>query len=433
MRASVFLALRYLQPRWSFMSLITLLAILGPILGVAVLVVVISVMSGFGLELREKIFGVQAHLQYRQGIQASSNLQDAPAIADPEPALAALRAHGLRAVPVTEGPVLIQTRRQMIPKLVKGLAPPGSQTLLDVFPGMRIEGKALPADDEVLIGRDLAWQYDLRLGDKIIIHSTGQLKDMIHFTADDQVEIVQSDKVYTPEELTVVGIYSIGMYDFDANVLLTSLDKADDLFRQEWGSATSILVWVPDPFKLDQVLLDLRPEAALKGLQPLTWRQLNQKLFDALMVEKNMQFFLLIIIVVVAAFSIAGTLLTVVIQKTREIGVLKAMGAAPLTVLAVFTVQGAIVGALGVGLGTALGLAVVRWRNELAAGLSHYMGVAVFPPELYQFSSIPAVIDYGDITRIVCSAFIICVLAALLPACYAASLTPSQALRNDAG
>ena len=190
-------------------------------------------------------------------------------------------------------------------------------------------------------------------------------------------------------------------------------------------------MWAADPFELDAVLTGIRDDPAFTSLLTMTWRELNRQIFEALAMEKSMLFFLLMIIVIVAAFTIAGTLITVVIQKTREIGVMKALGASPLTVLGVFGLQGTIVGFVGVSVGTLLGLWIVDQRNQLADRLSQWTGLEIFPKELYRFSSIPAHVDRLDIAQITVSAFVICVLAALLPAFYAACMTPSKALHTE--
>lgn len=425
LRACLHLASRYLRPRLSFVSLITLLSILGPILGVATLIVVIAVMTGFGLQLREKIFGMQAHLQLRP--------YSGTWMADPGPARQSVQALGLRSVAVVEGPVLLQHQRQIVAKFLRGVGLADRQSLADSYPGLTIRGQGTLRKNEAIIGANLAQELDLGPGSKLIVHATGRLRNMIHFKDNDEVEIVQPKEAYTPEELTVVGIFESGMYDYDANFVFTHLEMADEIFDMPWGAAGSINVWAPDPFRLAPLVAQLRNDPACAGLAILTWRQLNSQIFDALAVEKAMQFFLLTIIVVVAGFSIAGTLITVVVQKTREIGVLKAMGASPLTVLGIFAIQGAIVGALGVSLGTGLGLWLVEQRDRLHLLLAAITGYQVFPPELYHFTSIPARIEASDILLITGSAFTICILAALLPACYAAMLQPSRALRNDAG
>jgi lipoprotein-releasing system permease protein len=237
------------------------------------------------------------------------------------------------------------------------------------------------------------------------------------------------EQIYLPEEVTVVGIFSMGLYEYDSSIIVVHLDQAADLFGYQWGNASSIHASVPDPFNLAPIADRL--ERTLPGARIVTWQQANRKLFGALRVEKNLMFFLLIFIVIVAAFGIAGTLITVVVQKTKEIGILKAVGMTPGLVARIFLLQGAIIGVIGTALGTALGLTAIHYRNQIADILARIMGVEIFPKELYHLSQIPALVKRGDVIIIVGLALAICILASLIPALYASLLSPAMALQEE--
>lgn len=419
---SVFLALRYLRPKKSFVSLITLLSIVGPILGVAVLITVIAVMAGFNRDIRKKILGMQAHIRIYNRLSGN--------IKNPEPLLARLRTYGVAASPVVEGPVLMQYHRQILAKYVRGILPKTERNVSDIHQSM-VAGHFAITENEVLIGRDLSIQTGLGLGDKFIIHSPEKLNRMVGFKEDGSISKKSPDEIYVPEEVTVAGIFSMGMYEYDSSLIIMHLEKADDLFGLDWGAATSVQIKTGDPFNLKPLQKKIAADPLFAGLRTVPWQEANRRLFGALRVEKNLMFFLLIFIVVVAAFGIAGTLITVVIQKTREIGVLKALGATPAMILSVFCIQGVLVGLLGTLLGTLLGLEIVQYRNQIAAILARIMGTEIFPRDLYHLSQIPAVIMPMDIIQINGLALLICILAALIPAFYAASLQPTAALRNE--
>ena len=157
----------------------------------------------------------------------------------------------------------------------------------------------------------------------------------------------------------------------------------------------------------------------------------NKQLFDAIAMERHVMFFLLMFIVLVAAFGIMNTLITVTVQKTREIGILKALGARASQIIMIFLVQGMSVGLIGMVSGLTLGLILVRWRNEVSHALSSLLGVEIFSRAIYQFSEIPAQVIPSDVALICSSAFFICALAALIPATLASRLDPVQALRCD--
>jgi lipoprotein-releasing system permease protein len=422
----VFMALRYLRPNRSFVSLITLLSVLGPIFGVAVLIIVLAVMAGFNRDIREKILSSEAHIQLLPGNTAS--------IDDPEPILEALDAAGIPASPVVTGPVPLQIadRDLLEVKLVRGIDPKREPMVSDISRKI-VQGRFEINEDEVLISTQLQFQLGVGVGDTIILHAPAKLSRMVNLQSDGSGELRTSQEVYVPEEVTVAGIFNLGMYRFDISTIIVHIEKADELFGLEWGAAHHIQLRTEDPFDMRATEDTLMRTPQLAGMRVLTWQEANQTLFGALRVEKNMMFFLLFFITVVAAFGIATTLITVVVQKTREIGVLKALGASPRAILAIFLLQGAIVGGLGTLGGTALGLLVIHRRDWIAEMLEKLWNVQIFPPELYQLSAIPALVEPMDVILVVLSALVICVLAALVPAGYAAQLAPAQALRSGGG
>ncbi|MFT5130213.1 MAG: lipoprotein-releasing system permease protein, partial [Rhodothermales bacterium] len=347
---------------------------------------------------------------------------------------ARLAAAGIAASPVVTGPVPLQiaNRDLLDVKLVRGIDPEREPHVSDIAKKI-VEGRFEIEEDEVLISSQLQFQLGIGLGDTIILHAPAKLSRMVKLDTNGSGELRSTQEVYVPEEVTVAGIFNLGMYRFDISTIIVHIEKADELFGLPWGAAHHIQLRTDDPFAMEDVEAQLQTMPELAGLRVLTWQEANQTLFGALRVEKNMMFFLLFFITLVAAFGIATTLITVVVQKTREIGVLKALGATPRSILAIFLLQGAIVGTLGTLGGTAMGLTVLHYRNKVAEWLETLFGLQVFPPELYQLSAIPALVDPTDIALVVVSALVICVLAALVPASYAAQMAPAHALRSGGG
>jgi lipoprotein-releasing system permease protein len=211
--------------------------------------------------------------------------------------------------------------------------------------------------------------------------------------------------------------------------MFTGLEDADDLFLFDWGMATAVFGWIDNPDDIDGIAEELRKE--LPGERVRTWKQLNEDLLNVLMVEKNMMFFLLVFIVLVAAFSITNTLITMVFQKTREIGLLKALGASSTTVMRIFIFQGMFVGIVGSVLGTLTGILVIFWRNQILRFSSRVLHMQLFPPEFYYFDGLPAKIIVGDVVIIVGVTIVLCTVGGIIPAWRAAKLDPAKALRNE--
>ncbi|MBN2452109.1 MAG: ABC transporter permease [Lentisphaeria bacterium] len=420
--ADILLALRYLRPKRTFVSVITLLSLVGPALGVAILIIVTAVMSGFDEDIRNGILSVQAHLYVNPAVGEA-------VIRDPGPVLEALRREGVEGAPVIDGPVLIQVRNSSVVKAVKGIVPELEKRVTNIGSNEQFEGRFEIGEGEALIGSMMAMELGLHIGDDLLIHAPQRLTGNIQWQENGEVRLREPDEVYVPEEVRIVGIFSMGVYEFDMGILFLHLDQAADLFGYDWGDATSIHARVPDPFRMDALLDRLRLE--LEDMPVRSWQEVNALLFGALRVEKTLMVFLLTFIVVVASFGIAGTLITVAVQKTREIGVLKAMGMSGAFVARIFLMVGGIIGLIGTFFGMTLGLLVIHYRNAIADVLSHAMGVDVFPPELYHLTRIPGKPMPGDLILIVVTALVICELASLIPALYASAMSPARALQEE--
>lgn len=390
--------------------MVTVFSILGVTLGVMVLVVVISVMTGFDDMWREKLLGFNAHITVTSAGGGSFEAD--------EPWMKEVRAApGVKgAAPFVYGLAFLASHDRVVSPIVRGVRPGDERTVSEV-PRHMVAGEFDPSGGGILLGDELARRLEVSVGDTVLAYSPQSF--------------LKSDELRLPTELEVRGLFHVGMFDLDSGYAIVSLPTARDLFGVSRGvHGVQIMTADPSVFSVEAVARGLR-ERLGGGYDARTWMELNRQLFSTLQVEKNMMFFLLIFIVIVAAFGITNTLITVTVQKTREIGLLKALGYRSPAIAQIFLWQGWIAGAFGTVFGIGTGLLALHYRNDLLRFLNERMGLGLLPAEFYQLSEIPARTLPQDIAVIAALVFVICTLAGALPALRAAKLEPAGALRYE--
>jgi len=414
------LALRYLRPKRTFVSVITLISVLGVTLGVAVLIIVISVMTGFDQQLREKILGFNTHMKV---LPRSGTVENYEALMQTVAANPKVKA----VAPFVLGQVLVETEPQsgqskVGAPWVRGIDP-RMETNLSILPKSIVRGKFEVGDRGLLIGTEFALNMDLEVGDRVTIYSPEELKKM----RENQGK--EGERVKPPDYYEVRGIFDVGYFEYNMSVIVTSLEDAQELYVLD-KSVHGLLVMLHDPYKAPLVEGELAQTLGPE-FRTTTWMQENANILNALLVEKNVMFYLLFFIMIVAALCILSALITFVVQKTREIGMLKALGAADLQVSLLFLSQGALVGSIGVLAGYGLGMLAIAYRNEFLHFMNRMTGFELFPASIYQFTELPALIVPRDILLICGSALVVCTLGGLIPAWRAGRLRPVEALRYE--
>jgi lipoprotein-releasing system permease protein len=434
---SYFIALRYLKPKRTFLSVITLISITGVVLGVAVLIVVISVFTGFERQIEAKIVGFDATMI----VNANGPGPAGGFIKDWRELLKTIeKVPGVvAAAPMMEGPVVAESHAngqnlRMTP-LIRGLESSLANKVAN-FESMIVDGKMDLGGDTCVIGSDLAANLQISVGDTLTLYSPGNINNIINLLREIKDDPSNKEKVQKaidlllPTDLTVTGIFSSGRYLYDSNYVLVPLHIGQELYQLGDSVHFIGIKTSGDPLSVEQV--KQRLSAVLQPpLQATTWIDRNKEYLDAIRVERTTMFFVLLFILIVAAFGITSTQVTTTVQKTREIGVMKALGAKVSQILWIFLSQGMLIGFFGTLIGLGAGILAVQYRNQLRDFLSATFHIQLFPAQVYQFAEIPAEIVPKDVALICCSGFIICTIAALIPAYFAARLDPVKALRFE--
>jgi lipoprotein-releasing system permease protein len=406
---------RYLRSTGNrFLSFISLISMLGVAIGVAVLIVVLSVMNGFERELRSRILSVTSHATVTA---FGAGLADWPALREKalqHPAVAAV-------APYVEGEaLLISDRKDGASSAldVRGVDPAFEAQVSAI--GSRMRSGTLeslrPGAFRVLLGAEVAEHLGVGTGDTVVL-------------AIAQGTVTPAGVVPRMRRFTVGGVFYSGMYEIDNGLALVNLDDAARLFRTG-ADVTGLRLAMRDPLLAPSVSREVA-ESLGGGLWVEDWTQRHANFFRSIELTKRMMFFILLLVVAVAAFNIVSTLVMAVKDKQPDIAILRTLGARPGSVLAVFATQGTVIGLLGTLGGVALGVLLAVNLEGLVHGLERLLDTRFMDASVYLMSDLPAHVEAGDVALIAVTAFALCCLSTLYPAWRAARTHPARALRHD--
>ena len=404
-------AFRYLRARRQegFVSVIAIFSLLGIALGVATLIIVMSVMNGFRADLLARILGLNGDL----GVYAESGgLSDFDAAAQKVREVPGVA----RVTPLVEGQVMATSEAGAAGALVRGIRPEDLRSLR-LLADHIVQGTLADFDDDgVAVGDRLARRLGVAVGRPITVVSP-------------QGTATAFGTMPRVKTYHVVALFNVGMYEYDNSFIYAPLDAAQLFFRLP-GEVSSLEVFVADPDRVREERLLIA--AALGGhVRIVDWQQANSSLFNAVEIERNVMFLILTLIIVVAAFNIISSMIMMVKDKGRDIAILRTMGASRAMILRIFMLSGVSIGIVGTIAGFALGVAFTRNIEAIRQFVQHIVGTDLFAAEIYFFTRIPARIDSSEVAAVVIMALALSFLATLYPSWRAARLDPVEALRYE--
>jgi lipoprotein-releasing system permease protein len=405
-------ALRYLRARRreGFISVIAGFSLLGIMLGVATLIIVMSVMNGFRAELLSRILGVGGHITIASTV---GSLKDYEAVASRVKQVPGV----VSASPLVEGQVMATFRGNATGAMVRGVRPDDLARENLIAKNIKEGSFAnFGGTDTVLIGSRMAQRYGLFVGDSLTLISP-------------KGNVTAFGTVPRTRAFKVVGIFEVGMFEYDSHFIYMPLAAAQSFFQMD-GAVSAVEVRLDNPDAAPS-LHGTIAQAAAVPVRIGDWQQANSSFFTAIQVERNVMFLILTLIIVVAAFNVISGLIMLVKDKGRDIAILRTMGATRGMVMRIFLLAGASVGFVGTVLGFGLGLLFCENIEHIRQAIQKLTGTDLFSPEVYFLSQLPAKIDPHEVATVVVMSLALSFLATLYPSWRAARLDPVEALRYE--
>ena len=413
MQYELFIGLRYTRAkrRNHFISFISLISMCGIALGVAALIVVLSVMNGFQKELRTRILGVASHVQISGPGGELGAWQQAADQAAQHPQVRA-------AAPYVAAQGMLSFDQTVRGALVRGILPDAEEKVADFNQYMRGGSMQVlkPGEFGIVLGAELARALQVFTGDKVTLIAPQGL-------------VTPAAILPRLKQFKVVGLFEAGMYEYDSGLALVHLADAQALYRME-DRVSGVRLKLDDLFAAPRVARELL--SRVEGdVRIADWTRSHANFFRAVQIEKNVMFIILLLIVAVAAFNIVSTLVMAVTDKESDIAILRTLGASPGSIMQVFIVQGALIGVIGMALGLAGGIALALNIDVVVPAIERLFNTQFLAKEVYYISELPSDLQWRDVGIIAAVSFVLTLVATLYPSWRASRVNPAEALRYE--
>jgi lipoprotein-releasing system permease protein len=410
----LFVGLRYTRAKRKnhFISFISLTSMVGIALGVAAIIIVLSVMNGFQTELRNSILGVASHIEITEHNNRLSNWQDVAAQVKLQPKVQS-------AAPYINAQGMLSYGQAVQGALVRGVSPQEESQVSDISKNMQSGSLAdLHAGEfSIVLGVDLARSLGITLGDKVVVMAP-------------QGQFTPTGVVPRIKQFKLVGLFETGNYEFDLGLVFIHLDDARKLYRMG-DSVSGLRLKLTDLFDATEMTSKLNADLNPQGQYFVSnWTQ-HTNLFKAIQLEKRVMFIILTLIVAVAAFNIVSTLVMAVTDKRADIAIMRTLGASPSSIMQIFIIQGALIGFIGTLLGAFVGILVAVNVDVIVPFIEGLFHVQFLDKDVYLISEIPSQLEKGDVITIVVISLVLSLIATLYPSYKAAKINPAEALRYE--
>ena len=411
----LFVGLRYTRAKRKnhFISFISMTSMVGVALGVAALIIVLSVMNGFQAELRSRILGVASHIEVTENTNMLSNWESLAEQVDAQTNVKA-------SAPYVMAQGMLSYGQAVQGALVRGVLPNQENAVADLGKNMR-EGQLsdlASGEFNIILGADLAYSLGVNLGEKVVLMAP-------------QGQFTPTGVIPRIKQFNVVGLFQIGMYEYDAGLALIHIEDAAKLYRMG-DKVSGLRLKINNLFDAPAMTAELSEKLTPLGAYYITdWTQQHANFFKAIQLEKRVMFIILTLIVAVAAFNIVSTLVMAVTDKRADIAIMRTLGASPKSIMQIFIIQGALIGIIGTFFGALLGIAIALNIDTIIPFIENLFHVQFLSKEVYYISELPSKLEWNDTITIVVVSIVLSLIATLYPSYKASKINPAEALRYE--